>query len=44
VLTRLIELLQLPCHQSLTDRDMDWMMAAITKVGAGETARHPTCP
>ena len=38
-----LHLLQLPCHQSLTDRDMDWMMAAITKVGAGETARHPTC-
>jgi hypothetical protein len=28
-----LHLLQLPCHQSLTDRDMDWMMAAITKVG-----------
>ncbi|MEW6513534.1 MAG: DegT/DnrJ/EryC1/StrS family aminotransferase [Pseudomonadota bacterium] len=28
-----LRLLQLPCHQSLTDRDMDWMIAAITKLG-----------
>jgi len=44
VLTRLIELLQLPCHQSLTDRDMNWMIAALQKLGAGGTALHPTCP
>ncbi|MDP2171367.1 MAG: DegT/DnrJ/EryC1/StrS family aminotransferase [Rhodocyclaceae bacterium] len=35
-----LHLLHLPCHQSLTGRDMDWMIAAITKVGAGETAHN----
>ena len=33
-----LHLLQLPCHQSLTDRDMDWMIAALQKLGAGEAA------
>ena len=39
-----LHLLQLPCHQSLTNLDMDWMTAAVRKVGAGGTALHPTCP
>lgn len=39
-----LHLLQLPCHQSLTDSDMDWMIATITKVGAGGTAQNHTCP
>jgi selenocysteine lyase/cysteine desulfurase len=39
-----LRLLQLPCHQSLSDRDMDWMIAAITKVGADRTAPPHTCP
>lgn len=33
-----LKLLHLPCHQSLTERDMDWMIAAVRKVGAGGTA------
>lgn len=28
-----LNLLHLPCHQSLSARDLDWMIAAITKVG-----------
>lgn len=39
-----LHLLQLPCHQSLTDSDMDWMIAAITKVRAGGTASQPALP
>lgn len=34
-----LHLLHLPCHQSLDDNDLDWMTAAIRKIGAGETAR-----
>lgn len=37
-------LLQMPCHQSLTDHDMQWMITAITKVSTYATARNPTCP
>jgi len=33
-----LKLLHLPCHQSLTNRDLDWMIEAVRKVGAGETA------
>jgi dTDP-4-amino-4,6-dideoxygalactose transaminase len=33
-----LHLLHLPCHQSLDDNEMAWMIAAIGKVGAGETA------
>lgn len=34
-----LHLLHLPCHQSLTKYELDWMMAAVQKVGAGRTAR-----
>jgi perosamine synthetase len=33
-----LRLLHLPCHQSLNDRELDWMIAAVQKVGAGGTA------
>lgn len=33
-----LRLLHLPCHQSLNDRELDWMMAAVQKVGASGTA------
>lgn len=33
-------LLHLPCHQSLTARQLDWMIAAVQKVCAGRTARN----
>jgi hypothetical protein len=33
-----LRLLHLPCHQSLGDKQLDWMISALTKVGAGETA------
>jgi perosamine synthetase len=33
-----LRLLHLPCHQSLDDHELDWMISAIRKVGAGETA------
>ncbi|MDO8959001.1 MAG: DegT/DnrJ/EryC1/StrS family aminotransferase [Rhodocyclaceae bacterium] len=33
-----LHLLHLPCHQSLSDGELDWMIAAVLKVGAGETA------
>jgi hypothetical protein len=39
-----LHLLQLPCHQSLTERDMDWMIAAVRKVGVGGTALNHLCP
>lgn len=40
-----LRLLQLPCHQSLSDNDIDWMIAAVRKVGAGWTAlNHPGHP
>jgi hypothetical protein len=39
-----LRLLQLPCHQSLSDNNMEWMIAAITKVGADRTAPPHTCP
>lgn len=39
-----LHLLQLPCHQSLSDSDMDWMIAAVRKVGAGGTALNHLCP
>jgi hypothetical protein len=29
-----LHLLHLPCHQSLDDRELDWMIAAIQKLGA----------
>jgi perosamine synthetase len=29
-------LLQLPCHQSLTDREMDWMLGAVRLTATGE--------
>lgn len=35
-----LHLLHLPCHQSLTDDEMDWMIAAVQKLGAGNTAPH----
>lgn len=31
-------LLHLPCHQSLDERQLEWMIAVIRKVGGGETA------
>lgn len=31
-----LHLLQLPCHQSLTESQMDWLISAVTK-----TLRHP---
>lgn len=33
-----MHLLHLPCHQSLDEKQMDWMIAAVRKVGAGGTA------
>lgn len=33
-----LHLLHLPCHQSLDDREVDWMIAALREVGAGKTA------
>ena len=33
-----LRLLHLPCHQSLDDHELDWMISAITKLGAGWTA------
>lgn len=39
-----LHLLQLPCHPSLSDSDMDWMIAAVRKVGAGGTALNHICP
>lgn len=33
-----LHLLHLPCHQSLDDRELDWMIAAVLKVGADGTA------
>lgn len=33
-----LHLLHLPCHQSISDDEMDWMIAAVRKVGAGITA------
>lgn len=33
-----LRLLHMPCHQSLNDRELDWMISAIRKVSAGETA------
>ncbi len=33
-----LHLLHLPCHQSLNDRELDWMIKAVQKVGSGETA------
>ncbi len=39
-----LHLLQLPCHQSLTEREMDWMIAAVRKVGASGTAPNHPCP
>ncbi len=35
-------LLHLPCHQSLDERQLAWMIAVIRKVGAGETAATPS--
>ena len=35
-------LLHLPCHQSLEERQLRWMIAVIRKVGGGETAAVPT--
>lgn len=32
-----LHLLHLPCHQSLTENQLDWMIAAIRKLGAGKT-------
>lgn len=37
-----LHLLHLPCHQSLSDDELDWMIAAIRKVGAGGTASATT--
>lgn len=36
-----LHLLHLPCHQSLSEAELDWMIAAILKVGAGRTAAAP---
>lgn len=36
-----LHLLHLPCHQSLGEREMEWMIAAIQKVGAGDTPKAP---
>lgn len=33
-----LHLLHLPCHQSLDDCELDWMIAAIRKVGTGGAA------
>ncbi|MDI6750880.1 MAG: DegT/DnrJ/EryC1/StrS family aminotransferase [Rhodocyclaceae bacterium] len=37
-------LLHLPCHQSLDESEMDWMISTLTKVGAGRTAPDATSP
>ncbi len=36
-----LRLLHLPCHQSLSQTELDWMIAAIEKVGAGGSAGMP---
>ena len=33
-----LHLLHLPCHPSLDDHELDWMIATVRKVGAGGTA------
>lgn len=33
-----LHLLHLPCHQSLNESQMDWMIAAVQKLGADKTA------
>lgn len=33
-----LHLLHLPCHQSLSTADLDWMIAVIQKVSSGKTA------
>ena len=33
-----LHLLQVPCHQSLNDNDMDWMIAAFSRISACQTA------
>jgi dTDP-4-amino-4,6-dideoxygalactose transaminase len=33
-----LHLLHLPCHQSLSAAELDWMIATVQKVGAGGTA------
>lgn len=39
-----LHLLHLPCHQSLDNRELDWMIVAVQKVGAGGTAyRYNRC-
>ena len=35
-----LHLLHLSCHQSLDERELDWMIAAVQKVSAGETTRY----
>lgn len=39
-----LHLLHLPCHQSLTDDEMDWMIAVVRKIGAGGMARTSLWP
>ncbi len=36
-----LHLLHLPCHQSLGEREMEWMTEAVQKVGAGDTPKAP---
>jgi hypothetical protein len=38
-----LHLLHLPCHQSLSEGELDWMIAAVRKVGAGGTAAGQNC-
>ncbi|WP_126445746.1 DegT/DnrJ/EryC1/StrS family aminotransferase [Sulfuricystis multivorans] len=38
-----LHLLHLPCHQSLNESKMDWIISALTKVGAGRTALLQAC-
>ena len=35
-----LRLLHLPCHQSLSIEELDWMIAAVQKVGAGKTVPY----
>ncbi|NWG31707.1 MAG: DegT/DnrJ/EryC1/StrS family aminotransferase [Rhodocyclaceae bacterium] len=38
-----LHLLHLPCHQSISDDEMDWMIAVVRKIGAGGTAPERLC-